>query len=413
MNEDQNLAPAQTQDIPNEPNKNNQEQISGNSREQRVKKAKKRFYSRLVAIILIFTVSIGAYSLGRRAYLETKRTFSTRNTQDEPQNVVVKEVENTNNKLNEYVDETYGIRAQYKFEDNLYTKTKDNLEYATIRIASSEIEPAPIIRPEELVKGYFVTITPLEIKYRTLENTAEIKRTELTENCPTSSSIGDIEESILDGFTTFKFRVEDCLSNRIYTYVRVGDNIFEIVQTFKGDIGFRQVYESETNLVYNSIDFLYEDPNTLDPYIEHKIRSVNFKFSYPRLMSTDCCNTPEPPIGRPIKDIIIGDSENFGAIGFYIESVDKVGNLDTYTNTLITALTDDHIIAKGTPPEGIKTEMTISGIEAVKLENYSWRENNLIVVPSSETKRYLVISYTNNIDKDILNGIIESLTVTE
>jgi len=205
------------------------------------------------------------------------------------------------------------------------------------------------------------------------------------------------------------FDINDCNSDYAINYIAANDFVYEVMQVYKGDLGFEQIYKSRTNQILSSL-LIDEDLPEVSPTVLYEEKIIGFAFEYPRNMDSNCCTVPAPPQNNLVTLVTLAENDNSDALGFFYSYKNKGVNLDDYVENQKTKLSDEYTIVKNKSPEGKETEMTISGQRAVMLSGYSWRGNDIIYIPLPRKQNVLMISKMN-VSEETFNTIKESINI--
>lgn len=363
-----------------------------------------RNFSILFVLVIIVISSIITY------YNNNRKTYVTEPDPETPKVIEVVDEDIVPTKTHkEYTNDEHGLYVKYDSADSLIIGSESSQNYL-FKIKSQDILPEQNPTGENLQKGYMLLVTPLEFSVRTLEEVTEIKKENFNLSCLDTAEISKTIDVIVDGFEAKQFNVVNCNSDYVVTYVQVGGFIYEIIRIYKGDVGFIQVYRNKVAEIYNSIDFLINNNIVVSPNEIYENKNDKYMFTYSKELDTTCCNVAEPPVGQIQKNIVLAEQNNENAVGFFVNRNDDRLSLEQYVDLTITTLVDDYKVIKSTEPNGEKTELEIDGRKAYLLKDYSWKNNDLILVMLGNDRSILVISKTE-ISEQFYNQIIESLKI--
>lgn len=379
---------------------------------EEIEKKKLAFQKKIKIIgfaVIGFTAIIAIFSMAKIIYNQNKETYSTSQVQESTQSSGPSVPSNNQHPLPDdsweiYSSEKYGLSFEYPKGDLLKISDVSENEIA-IQVLSKDIVPQENPTGDNLVKGYIFQVKPLKLEARDLESAVSVKRDFYQSQCAETSSVTDIIGVEVSGIEGRGFMIYNCNSDYDISYVAANGYIYEVIQIFKGDVGFKQVYKAKANQIASLVK-IEQETIAESPFVEFESK-YGFSFSYPRGLDSQYSNAPFPPKDTAERVITIAENDDTNAVGFYYDRSPKV-DFDTYLNEQIQILIDDYVVVKGAQPEGSKVEFTIDGQKAVKLEGYSWRDNDLIYVKTPDDKGVVILS-TTNISDEILSNIIESI----
>ncbi len=386
----------------------------GLSKEERVKKQKKSFFRKVKLFLILVAGFLGLLIAGfiaNRVYTETKDRFVVNEeyTGEGTEIVKVTEPEGEPDKKEIYANDKYRFSFEYMQKDPIAVIDEQN-QALKIKITSKDILPTKDPDGFNLVKGYIFEISPISIYSRDVKKVAEVKRTWFDGQCEGKYNIGGTYNTKVYGYDSVRFEVTNCNSDFIVTYVPANNVIYEIIQTFKGDLGYKQSYKLQTNLMTDSIK-INEAEKDESPYLVYENRMAGIKFEYDKNLDTNCCDAPSIEFDSQIQNAITfstGSNENTLGVSFatFRYSVDFEEVLTKLENFLI----DDYRLIKGREPQGTKTEMTISNRRAIKFTNYSWKGNEIIIFEPVGRSKTVIVFSIYNMPEEYTEHILNSMT---
>ena len=248
-----------------------------------------------------------------------------------------------------------------------------------------------------------------------MDEIVNVKLASYTANCAATAVFSKITDTTVNFEPAKTFTIQNCNGDYVITYVSKFNTNYEITRIFRGDVGYRQLYQSNANDIYNSLTF-YPEGGPVGPTETYTNTDYGFAFVHPHLDSA-CCNVPAPTLKNPEKIISLGnkytyvDKNNFDGIGFYAFRLNDQYNFQQYVTNNRKALTDDYMVVRGVPPKAQDTEMKIGGKNAILLHGYSWQGNDLIFVDVEKDfgKSYALIISIKNTSGDAFQKTIDDL----
>lgn len=377
---------------------------------QEVEEKKSKFFKRvkIAGLIILSLLILAVITLaGRFIYLKTKSTYVV-NEKPEPKDstqvvIVNPEKPKEDDSWETFSNSNYKFSLQYP-KDDILIFNKNNSGDTLLKIIYKDVIPKENPSGENLVKGYIVTVNPLELLQRDIDTVTNVKREYFKLNCPDSATITEKEGRKIDGIEGRGFKVTNCNSNYDVSYIPGDNYIYEIIKIYKGDLGFEQNYKSIVNQIEQTIDVKLDSENT-GPYLTYSDNSISFE--YPKTLDTSCCQVPQPPINRVQNIITLAENDDSQAVGLFT-SYSANGDLNSFVENQKVLLSDDYKVVKGTAPNGTEEEITIAGQRALVLSGYSWRGNDFIYLLYPNGRNLLTISKTD-ISEDSFNHIIDTL----
>jgi len=389
------------------------EQLS--PKEEEIEEKKNKFYKKLKLISLgtLVLISIAILlSFVRIIYIKTKDTHVV-NPEDKStmpgQEIII--IEKDPAEVEEweiYSSEKYIFSVDYPKGDALFVSDLSEDKFS-VEIRSSNIIPDKKPNGENLVKGYIFHVIPLKLSASDLERAAKIKRDWYVSLCPETATIYQTSGRTVANLAAVGFDINDCNSDYAINYIAANDFVYEVMQVYKGDLGFEQIYKSRTNQILSSL-LIDEDLPEASPTVLYEEKRVGFTFEYPRDMDSNCCTVPAPPQDYLVTLVTLAENDNSDALAFYYSYRNNGVNFGDYVESQKMKLSDEYTIVKNKSPEGKETEMTISGQRAVMLSGYSWRGNDIIYIPIPRKQNVLMISKMN-VSEETFNTIKESINI--
>ena len=320
--------PSQNSPEQNPQTQNSQEQPSGTkSKKQRiprseyVKKKKERFFKTVKIVglsCLGLILLIVLITFLRSIYIKNKDKFVVVDNKGEGNQgvvVVTEEEENEKENWETYSNDTFRFSFNYPKEDKLVVEDPSDDEYIA-KIVFAGIVPEKSPKGENMIKGYMFSVNPLALSKRNIDSVVSLKRDYFVEICPDTAEVSQIMDTWIDNLPGKKFEISNCNSDYIVSYVPENNYIYEIVQTFKGDLGYKQTYKSQTNIMLDSL-IIYEQQVQVDPITKFENQQYHFSFEYPSNLDSQCCKVAEPPYERLINFITLSTGDPEKVVGFF------------------------------------------------------------------------------------------------
>ena len=388
-----------------------QDELSPKMQEIQQKKARFQRLTKIVGAVLLGLILLTLFAIGGRViYQKNIEKFTKTIVPEDGAEIVIKEPEDETPKeeLETFSNEKFKFSFEYPKLDTVLTDEEQQGD-SFVKILYKEIVPAETPTGSNLIKGYIFEVNPLRISARNIRSVTQVKKEFFEGICPSTASFTEIEDRTVDGKTGLGFDIFNCNSDYSITYVPANDLMYEVIQTLKGDVGFKQVFKSQTNLLQESLKIQVDPPN-LDPFVLYDSTQLGLMFEYPRELDIDCCSVPPPPAKTTVL-LTVAEGDNDHAMALYSTRDDRL-NFDSFFSEQKQLLIDDYTVIKGRAPEGTQTELQIGGYKAYMLEGFSWKENTLVYVPLPTDDRALIISRTGLSDENF-NSILNSIKITD
>jgi len=386
-------------------------------KEETIKRGKRKFQLMLFILLgLIGTVilSIVLIKLIQFIQLNNKKNFET----TEPPIVIIEE--NPQESWIQY--DNPKIKIKFKYPNNAKLIENKNFE-GDIRNAEIIYSPKAMenIDGTSLIDGFVFRITPLSITKIDLDSVTTVKRESFYAECGPNVEISSSRPTMIDGLDARTFDVRNCTGDFNVTYTNKFGLFYEIVQLYRGDVGFRQQYMNTTEEMVKSISFYPDEIVIESPFQDFYNNNYNLKFIYPKELSSDCCIVANPT-QNAVKIITLGvkESENKqGVFGIYAERKKRINNeiitFDKYVQEQKNNLISDYkIVNDGKEPTIVEELIKIGGMSATRFKGLSWKGNDVIFINVTSTSNYFYsISIDNSLGEgfeNILNDIFNSMT---
>lgn len=381
--------------------------------EEKIERKKRRFYRRIRLLKFVLLIGLILMILSYASlyvYTKNKKTYNITATDPEPVKVV-EETPPVVEQANEYYNNTHRFYVRFPLADTYEAMETSSEENLLIKIFSADITPAENVTEFNITKGYIIRVNALKISARSIDELILVKRENYMANCPPTAQITDVASAQINGFATKQFAIENCNSNLIVSYLSLNDYIYEIIQIYKGDIGFEQVYKLDTIKITDTMNFIFVGEKLLQsPFVKFEDVQSGFSFEYPIELDTVCCAVAPPPYGKPEKIIVLAEQSNDKALGLFIDKNLEALSLEEYVAKQKTLLVDDYTVVKGFAPQGTQQDFETHNLKGILLQDFSWKENDLIFVRLVKENRILILSKTE-IGNTSLDPILKSLKI--
>ena len=360
----------------------NFDNLSIEEKENVIQLKKNKFYRRLIAsgiiaVIIVFATPIALqirkdYITNRLRYIENPSKDSISPVVVETPAVIQQHYENT----------TLQIALDYPSD----TMLSDNFNSEK---GEGHVE---VYYPKESylesVNGYKISITVFTTRVRTLQQFAETRLTGMKETCPSSSSFSEIEEKNLNGSNALYFEANYCSGYFRNYYIDYGNKYFEVSKYFKGDVGYRERYDTLSEEILETITFL---PQRFD--VSEFTKSIldtdtGVKFEYPSYLSTNCnLYLPSDSKYRTILSMCNDSNKEDGVIVGILTGEKNSETPSEMVEIEKNKMIDDYIAAKGVSPDLKEENVDFGGRSALKVSNLSWRGFTYIFVDLNQKSR--------------------------
>lgn len=268
---------------------------------------------------------------------------------------------------------------------------------------AGERQESEILSEKDIVDGYmFKIVVHKDVLNTDLNKFISDKRKLFAVNCYTYTEISDVFDATLSTAFGKTFNVINCDQDYIETIVLRDDFIFEIVQVYRGDLGFKQKYKSITDEIYSSFVFTNTlKPTPVDSWSTYQASDARLTFKYPQLLSQTCCTVSGPVLGKSSKLVVFGDAEgksqsvetSFNGFGVYNVMNENRIPFEDYVEEQKQALIENYRVVIGRNPTTTEEMITIDGQEAYLLKGYAWW-GDVFFVQVPESNRIAVFSMT-------------------
>lgn len=320
-----------------------------------------------------------------------------------------------------FTSEQYKFLVKFNSEKNdFHQRGAFSPNPAFFMFSSKENKPQSLDNEKELSEGYIVKISVFEKIDLNPQDLAERKMEKFKLECPKQSEISQIYATNLDNVKTASFEVKNCDQDYIVHFAEFEDFMYEIVQVYKGDIGFKQQYKSYTDEIINSIKWIRP------PEIKHQTTILEnkkflIKITHPWL-DTQCCNVTEPAIPGLEKIAVLAQSEDESGKAIPKEKItNKLGifavpknneSFELFLNKQKQALIKEFQVVEGKNSVDTKETLVNLGNKeesqmGVKLEGYAWW-GTVILVEHPYSNYFLIFVIPNGASLEF-DGIVENI----
>lgn len=293
---------------------------------------------------------------------------------------------------------------QYEFAFNYpknSTLTENNVfsdDPASYNVAfGGERQETDIIFEQDLVDGYlFKVVVSENLIIDDLFQIANEKRKRYTVGCNTRTVISNISNiTFLDTDAT-TFSVTGCTQDYVETFVKRGDLVFEIIQVYVGDIGFRQAYRSITEEIKASFEFTnIVEPNPIEVWDTYTSSGDGIELRHPS-MDTRCCNVSGPPVGDFRKTVVLaeqgsvdrGIERSFNGFGIYTSANQNRIPYDEFVQIVKESLIENYRIVVGLNPDPSEELVQVGDQQGILLRNHAWWGDIVIVQHPTKPQIY-------------------------
>jgi len=320
------------------------------------------------------------------------------------------------------------IRVGIKYPDN--AKLIENKSYEG-RVRNVEMIYTPTdkatVTGNNLTEGFIFRITPLQISKKNLDVVASVKRDSFYAECGENVQMSAVRADVVNDLEARTFDVRNCNGDFKVTYTSKFGIYYELVQLYRGDLGFIQQYKITTEEMMKSLAFHPDDIIVEPPFKEYQDVQSDVSFTYPKELSADCCSVPEPNTRtRNIVTMGIKETEEkYAAFGIFYESKRLTSGredrtFDEYVQQQKEALIADYkIVNDGREPTLIEEQLNVNGLFAVRFKGLSWKGNDVILVNVTTDTRhnyFYSISVMNKLGPDFettLKDILGTMSFEE
>jgi hypothetical protein len=310
-----------------------------------------------------------------------------------------------------YKSDDLKFSLEYPSEAKLIESKSSDTQTKKIEIIFAKDNDNPVnVTEKNLNEGYIFRISTFTTTNRNIDEIAKIKKESFADACPDTSTFSEIKTSLVDTVDARNFNVQNCGVDYKVTYVPRFFVYYEFLEIYKGDVGYKQLYEAKTDEILKSLKFYPEISNEKpeDPYVTFVNQQYNFSFQHPHF-DDKCCELPLSTSNTARSIVVLADKNsvkdknNFDGFGVYVDSYENGGTFNSYVDKQKQTLIDDYTVVKGMkPPQATETLIQVGGRDSILLKGYSWQGNDLIYVnltPDAQEEQngyILIISEKNS-----------------
>src|SRR3989344_1241907 len=289
--------------------------------------------------------------------------------------------------------------------------------YKIVYLGKNQLKPNP--QETEINDGYiFKVVAHKNLSNVDIKSLAKEKLTTYTLSCPDLATISKLETKILNAKAAYEFEVLDCKVNYKESFVFDRGTVFELVQIYRGDLGFKQAYKSKEQEILDSFEFI-NIPSDEIKWVAALFHNPSFTINQPGL-NNKCCSFISNLPGVPSRLVMLGDPASkvdaklFDGFAVFYERNKAKKSFDEYLAEQKRLLIEDYRVVVGRNPSTIVEEkIKIGGVDAVSIKGYSWWAPQIVYLPAPEKQGFLVIvkneaspgSFTENFNR-ILDSFV-------
>lgn len=299
-------------------------------------------------------------------------------------------------KEKDYINTKYEFSLHYPTEFFFVQPANQDDTIKTFEFLYPGTQQEEYIENEEnLVDGFIFRLNLHEnILNQDIYKIALEKRNSYIIKCPDSAEISPIKETTLSENPATMFTVDKCDTNYVQTFSVRNNNLFEINQIYRGDVGIRQKYLNDTNKLREEFKFLNTIvPQPLETWTQYDNALLSFK--YPTELDPLCC-TLKGPLSETAKKMvvfadpktIVSNKENqFNGFGIFTDEITEGSDFGGYVENQKGLLAENYRIVIGREPVTQQTNLVIAGQSAVKLSGYAWWGDVYIIETPQKSSR--------------------------
>ncbi|HXK52544.1 hypothetical protein H6802_00250 [Candidatus Nomurabacteria bacterium] len=282
-----------------------------------------------------------------------------------------------------YVNREYEFQIDYPKETLFKLPSDMAAQSVTYTITyAGEKQDEAITTATDISDGYLVKIT----MYKNVLNTdlAQIalnKRSGYLSLCPATAEYGDIKDAVISGEPAKTFVVDNCNVNYVETFLIKGSNMYEIAQAYRGDVGFKQRYQAQTDLIREAFKFTnIIAPEPKDTWTKIVHGNPELAVSYPSDWDDTCCNLRGPIAGEVTKYFVavdplsIGEDDQavFNGLAAYSLTLKNDETYESFMAEQKELLKEEYRVVVGIEPEVSDETFEVNGFVWTHLTNYAW-----------------------------------------
>ncbi|MBD3365987.1 hypothetical protein GF360_01440 [candidate division WWE3 bacterium] len=338
-------------------------------------KQKKRFHMSFLLKLLL----LGAAAfLAVFAYLVITQNPAVMRDElepEEPQVITKPELENP---IKTYTSEKFKFSIQYNTDIHEFERRAAfSTQPPQFVITHQGANQADLDTEKDLTDGYIVKISAYENPGIDALVSAQRKREKFTLECPEITEVREIYSRNIDGAEAKSFEVINCPQNYVENFIGFGDDVLEITQIYRGDIGFKQSYRAQTDEIVRNFKLL-RDPEEAPEIASFESLEYQLSFIHP-VLNAKCCSVTAPSIEGLEKVVVLADASETDEEGNVLNKLgifaypSKGKSFDLFLNEQKQALIQEFKIVEEENPTNLREEVvSVGGRDAYKLVNYAW-----------------------------------------
>lgn len=249
---------------------------------------------------------------------------------------------------------------------------------------------------ENLQDGYiFRILVHKKLQNTDIDDLINKRRQTYVSRCPKTSNVSQIKDIAVSDKTGKTFEAVDCVLTYRETFTLDRGTVFELLQIYKGDLGFRQAYKSRLQDIQDKFRFT-NLPTEDILWIKVEDTSAKISFEHPSL-NVKCCNIRPPKLSKAkaigtFADVgITRTNASFDGFGIYIDE-NKSSTFEEYLENQKALLIEDYRVIIGRNPTALKeTQVIIDGSAGTSLKGYAWWIDEIIYIQHKYDSNGIVI----------------------
>lgn len=361
----------------------------------------------LLILIFLFVIFFIQKSLNTRTKFEKENNIPT-----EP--IVVEQEITTLNAASDKFTLEYPANTELKMP-----KKDDEVRTYSITYKGPR-QPGEIKNEYDLIDGYIVKVMVHKDTINTdIKEIAERKKISYQQICMTGYTQEETLQTTLDTVDAYTFTIQNCPINIKETFALLHNSIYEVVQIYRGDLGYVEKHKQESEKIYNSFVFLDKPDAPELPTVQTYIHNNHqFSFEHP-LLDDKCCDVNGPVFGNAEKLVVLADKNSyeqnsgrfFDGFGVFIDLNKENRTFDEYMEIQKATLLDEYKVITGKSSTNFsESEIEVGGVQAVLLKNYAWW-GDMIYFQYPSSNKFMIISKVESTPEsfnDSFNTILKS-----
>ncbi len=309
-------------------------------------------------------------------------------TQPQPEPTEPVEPTIDSNEIVEYISDNFEFSIKHRAKARVLEPGSFNVQLETYQVIYDGAgQDTQITGPENVTDGYLFSLTVhKDIINRDIDDIAVEKRNRYLVSCDDTAIISNVAERTIANRTAKTFKVENCGVNYIQSFFIRGNDLFEFNQVYRGDIGVRQVYESETNEIVELFKIINTiQPTPIDTWSVYE--TTGFRFRHPTALDATCCTLRGPISDKIAKRIVLADPKSlegsdgtlFNGFAVYTEVLTGGVTKEIYIENQRKLLAENYRVIIGKNPVTSEETLNVGGKVATYLKGYAWWGNMLFM----------------------------------